>query len=107
MSRLQPRAVREVSTGDVGTDRVQEELARKTRDMESCPILQGVSVSASLPNGVATRIAHKLGRKPQGFIVTDLSGDYGPAIQRNAWDDRSLTITHSGAATLAVQLWVY
>lgn len=107
MSLHQPKAVREVSTGDAGTDRVQEELARKVERLDKCALTSGVMVSASLPNGVATRILHKLGRQPQGYIVVDLSGDYGPAIQRTAWDASSLTLTHAGAGTLSVRLWVF
>lgn len=107
MSHLVPRAVREISTGDAGTDRVQEELARKTKDTDACPLLRGVSVSAKLRPNVAQAIAHKLGRQPIGWIVVDLAGDFGPALRRTAWDTRTITLEHGGSADIIVALWVY
>ena len=107
MSRLRPRAVKEISTGDPGTDRVQEELARKTKDIDACPLLRGVSVSTKLRPNIPEQIAHKLGRQPQGFLVTDITEGFGPAIRRLSWDSRTITLVHGGAANLTAQLWVY
>ena len=107
MSRLLPRAVREISTGDAGTDRVQEELARKTRDVEmGCPFLRGVPVEVELVHGIAKTVAHRLGRQPVGWIVTDASGDY-PSVRRDSWDAQYLTLTQHGVGTARLRLWVY
>lgn len=107
MSRLRPRAVKEISTGDPGTDRVQEELARKTKDIDACPLLRGVSVSTKLRPNIPEQIAHKLGRQPQGFLVTDLTGGFGPAIQRTAWDSRTITLVYGGPTNVTAQLWIW
>jgi len=107
VSRLRPRAVKEISTGDPGTDRVQEELARKTRDIEgACPQLRGVHCYATLASGVPSVVSHKLGRQPQGWNVEDAWGDVQD-VQRTAWDAKTLTLLHAGAATLRVKVWVY
>lgn len=107
MSRLLPKAVHEISTGDAGVDRVQEELARKTKDIDACPLLRGVSVSAKLRPNIEERIAHKLGRQPQGFLVTDVTGGFGPAIQRMAWDSRTITLVYGGPTNVTAQLWIW
>lgn len=107
MSQLRPKAIREVSTGTPETDRVQEELAHKLKALQSCPLLFGVSVTAVLRPNVTEKIDHKLGRQPQGFIVLDLTGNFGPAIQRMGWDTKTITLVHGGAANLTVKLWVF
>lgn len=107
VSRLLPKAVHEISTGDAGVDRVQEELARKTRDIEgACPLLRGVHSDATLASGVPSVVSHKLGRQPKGWIVVDASGDVQD-VQRTAWDAKTLTLLHAGAASLRVKVWVY
>jgi len=107
MSRLRPIAVKEVSTGDSGTDRVQEELASKVKDIQDCPLLRGVSVSAKLRPNVPEQIAHKLGRQPTGFLVTDVTEGFGPAVQRKSWDSKSIVLVYGGPTAITAQLWIW
>lgn len=108
MSRLQPRAVKEISTGDAGTDRVQEALAHALREVDACPLLHGVLISAKLRPSISEQIPHKLGRTPQGFVVVDLQGtSYGPTLRRRSWDARTITLEYGGASDLAVKVWVF
>ena len=107
MSRLQPRAVKEISTGDPGTDRVQQELARKTKDIDACPLLRGVSVSTKLRPNIEERISHKLGRQPTGFLVTDVTEGFGPWLKRTSWDSKSIVLVYGGPTAITVQLWIW
>lgn len=62
-------------------------------------LLFNVSVGAS-----ATKIDHRLGRKPQGFYIIDKTSDSN--VWRSApFDDLYLTLTSSSPTTIS--LWIF
>lgn len=68
------------------------------------PILNGVTVEdVALINGV-TVVNHRLGRKPQGWVLTDV--DSVATVYRSApFNELTLTLTSNAVAT--AQLWVF
>lgn len=85
-------------------DNVAAILAKLTGP-SGIPFLDGVRVQATLAVGANT-ITHKLGRTPQGWIVTDLSAVAAVTLYRpSAFTPTTLSLTASAAAT--VVLWVF
>jgi len=67
------------------------------------PITSGVYVSVSLVTG-ANVINHKLGRTPQGWILTDIQG--AQTVYRSAaFNDLTLTLTASGSVTISLYVF--
>lgn len=63
-------------------------------------LVRGVAMPAT---GSVT-FAHRLGRKPDGLMLADVTG--GAAVwYRTAWDDRTITLASRSACVAA--FWVY
>jgi len=97
-----------IPTGDASADKVQEESARRQKDVTSVPLLSGLHTTAVLPAGVDTAIPHKLGRQIRGWIFHDIQGG-PPSVWRIATGNETKTLTlHNGhTGTLTVALWVW
>ncbi len=68
------------------------------------PILSGVQLNnVSLINGTTT-FPHLLGRRQQGWFITDINGA-ASIFRPVTFNDKTLTLTSS--AVVIVNLWVY
>lgn len=50
-------------------------------------------------------INHKLGRMQQGWVITDINNVATSIYRSQPFNDKTLTLTSSGAVT--VNIWVY
>lgn len=67
-------------------------------------LLDGVYLEGVSLNSGVTTVNHKLGRKPQGYILCDQ--DAAASIYRSQpFNDLTLTLTSSAAVTVAI--WVF
>lgn len=85
-------------------DMMQNAWARFLNPWLKNPMSSGVYVeNISIVNG-ANVINHKLGRKPQGWIVTDINDTH--TLYRSApFNDLTLTLTANGA--MIISLYVF
>lgn len=64
-----------------------------------------VTLSAqSLAGGVDTTLSHKLGRVPQGWAITDITGN-DATVRRVSWTGTTLTLRASAAVTVNLEVW--
>ena len=82
-------------------DRISD-FAANVSDKE---ILDGVLVDGVVfdPASLTVTVNHKLGRKPQGWFITDISA--AATLYRSEWDNDTITLTASGGCT--IDLWVF
>jgi hypothetical protein len=99
-----------ISTGDVGLDRVMQPLHRQVQALADEPDASKATFRGiDLADGVDRRIPHGLEQKPVGWRVVDLYGAVTPGvIQRISWSSTELVLRASGyGATVVVNLEVY
>ena len=92
---------------DVDTTLRENNIKDFARQLEDNPILDGILIEDIVFSGAVTVIVpHKLGRKPRGYILTDVTGGLA-IIARNAgaWDDKFLSLASSRACIIAI--WVF
>lgn len=94
-----------IKTGTQGSDLFQTRLKSILDPIISIPLLSGSQITGvSISSGSAAVINHLLGRKQQGWILTDI--DAPAKIARiAALNDKTLTL--SSDATVTVSVWVY
>lgn len=99
---------------DPDVDRVLRDLERRLRAIESAPIVQGNFIKGvELANNTEVNVSHKLGRTPNGVLVTPVQGasTSGRIIeQRGTSVDRSRFVQLLAVgfgATVTVDVWVY
>lgn len=84
-------------------NRVQENVGDVFRQIGNCPFITGNYVPAQAIGTGATRVAHGLGRVPQGWIVTNKTAN------SNVWlaslDANYLSLQAS--ANCNIDLWVF
>jgi hypothetical protein len=86
-----------------GVTRALDALADRTETQGRAGLSDGALVSVSLVAG-ANVVNHKLGRKPQGFIIVDVDAD--TRIWRSGAVDAS-SIPISSSAACSAKLWVF
>lgn len=99
------QAFRQLSFLDQQLARFQDNIASFLARLTPTAFLDGIRVSATLAVGANT-ITHKLGRTPQGWIVTDLSASAAVTIYRSA-AFASTTITLTASAACTAVLWIF
>ena len=92
-------------TGEQDLELFQNNIKDFVKVLEDNPLLDGTLIEdVEFGGAVTVNIAHKLGRKPRGWILTDLTVGARIVI-RDDWDDKFLTLTSNGACTIS--LWVF
>lgn len=95
---------RRIRTQDKDLSRLQDAIASPLRDLQGIPILDGVLVNdQALASATTTTFNHKLGRKPQGYLITKRSA--AADIYDTAFTKTAMTLHASAAVT--VSLWVF
>lgn len=99
---LPPGAVRRLST-----DMVAIGAADDVRAAVALPFAGGRALSLSFTASPQTQTAaHRLGRTPSGWIVTRVTGGLSSLVE-TARDDLTISLQHTGGATVSVDVWVY
>lgn len=87
-------------------NRIQDKLIRVINAIARKPVVDGQLLKdVTVLVTSATRVEHKLGRKPRGFILT--SGAYATVIETQAADEEFLYLQSSGGANYVGGLWVF
>jgi hypothetical protein len=87
-------------------DMAQTTWAQAINPVLSNPIVNGVLVHGiALASGDNT-INHKLGRKPQGYVITDMFGAYAQ-VYRKTSNYPDLTLVLNASAPTTVSLYVF
>jgi hypothetical protein len=94
---------KEVLTNDSILSRIQRNISDAFSVVSRNPILDGTAVSATITSASSVKVAHKLQRLPQGFIVIDINTL--ATIKRISWDTEFIELQSS--ADCAVILWVF
>lgn len=106
-------------TGVRQTDDTSRQVQSLVRASVECPLLDGVlleidpstsSVGIAFTAGQVRTLAHGLGRRWRGFLVTSETGASASLLRATraaATDSASITLTHGGAAACTVTLWVF
>lgn len=84
-------------------EQVQAGAREQTRQLADVPLLNGIEVTCAL-EAAAVAFAHKLGRKPRGWFVTDIDAD-ATVWRTEAFDAK--TITLEASATANAKVWVF
>lgn len=95
-------------TDDKALGRLQTQWASQINPLLDLPLLQGVQVKAVELVAGANVINHRLGRAPQGYIITRQQGAAVTLYDTQSTNSRpqlTLNLVSSGAGT--VDLWIY
>jgi len=68
------------------------------------PLVNGTMLENVILNTGATVINHMLGRKMQGWIITDIDGS---AVIYRSVDFNSVSLTLTSSSKVSVNLWVF
>ena len=94
---------------DAAVDAVLTDAEDKLRDGQRQGFA-GTDVTVTLPDGMPQAVAHRLGRKPRGWMVLDATG-VAPQLVRTAWDAKTVTLQHGigglvlGATTVTLRFF--
>lgn len=97
-------------TGDRAQDAAQENARRAGSAAANCPIVNGLPVTGVvLPAGAKTDVAHGLGRKWAGWLITRRYGTNPSAVSSEfaTQTDTSRFITLTATADTTIDIWVY
>ena len=95
-------------TDNQDVELLQQNVKKFAKVLEGNPLLDGVFLEDIdlLAGPAITTINHKLGRKPRGWILTDVtSAVAAPLIYRISWDDKTIELMASLVCN--VSLWVF
>lgn len=103
-------AIKSLETTNFGnweTEKTQSNLTDFTRQIEKFPLFNGILHSdISLPGG-DVQFAHKLGRKPTGYITTKSNDDIMIFSSSAPNDTNDKTIKLTTSAPVVVDLWIF
>lgn len=82
----------------------QTGLAATVDALRKTPLSNGLDVaSVKLKAAAPTPVAHGLGRKPLGWMVTDLG--VIAVVYRTDWDAKNITLATSNDCTVNLRVW--
>lgn len=91
---------------DLNTTLSTAHLQNFTHQIESNPLISGRLIEGVvLTLAAPVIINHRLGKRPQGWIIVDVQSAGTPIIKRTAWDNLTLTLATSADCT--VSIWVF
>ena len=105
MSRRRAADFQRVRSSDLNVSRLSDSASEAVRLLGSKEILNGILIKdIVMGNGETRDIAHKLGRKPRGWIVVD-TDSVGTIRRTGEYTSTYITITTTGTPTFS--LWVF
>jgi hypothetical protein len=102
VSKLDLKPYRIARTGNADLDAAQES-AREA--IPYAPELTRGVMLECVVNSTPVAFAHKLGRKPVGWIIVDNKFALSYGVYRTAWDER--TITLAAPLPADIKVWVF
>ena len=101
------KPLEEQKTGDQDLELMMQDIKKFVKVLEDNPLLDGRVIKAvEFAGGALTvDVNHGLGRRPQGWIITDFTALAGTRIVRDAWNTSTITFTASAACDL--DLWIF
>lgn len=86
-----------------------EAVDSQRRDANRLPFAVGVWLrDVAVPAFFGVKLAHNLGHVPSGFIVTKAIGGPGVFVNsQTALTPTDVTLVHSGAITITVDVWIF
>lgn len=105
MARI--RSFKKTSFEDQETSKLQTNLEIFFKQLETIALLDGVLLrDVELTSGSATKVQHKLARKPIGWMLA------GQDANANIWEDTSNTTPNSTidlncSANVTVNIWIF
>lgn len=98
-----PRNLRKLTDESEALNRVQEYTAQALAPLIGSNIINGTLLEDLELTNTATKVSHKLGRKPRGYIIVRASA--AEQIFDSGLDKAHLNLQASGNVT--VSLWVF
>lgn len=98
------RFLRRIQGGGEELQRFQDSVINTFQPLLNSEIVFGVILKGELLGTTATRVEHKLGREPIGWLI--ITKDKASDIYSTARDSRTLSLTASVADT-TVDIWVF
>jgi hypothetical protein len=86
---------------------IQDNVKDLFTQLKNCPFLKGVhlkGLTVASPN-IVLDVPHKLGKKPQGYIVTN-ANDPTVGIAANSFDEKFIHFTFT-SSPLTFDVWVF
>ncbi len=107
MSRIKPTYGVSIDESDLAesVERLATSLQRSIDSVTQSPIIAGQLLESIPLSGIAKRVAHKLGRKPLGWIIVNQDENATVYSSQDAKPELFLTLTSS--ADVVVSLWVF
>ena len=102
-----PKASYAREATDPAAGRVQQELIQLRTLFANCPFINGVRVPDVALTTSATRVTHKLGRKPAGFLVLSVSPDACVGLSASQNADQANAVTMEASASATFTLWFF
>lgn len=97
--------MKKIQTDNLELSRVQDYAAEALEPIEECILIDGVLLkSIPLVTGKVNLIAHKLGRRPIGYIVVGQDADASVWQSASKLPDRIIALNTSNNVT--VNIWV-
>lgn len=97
------KSYRKIKAVDREVSALQVQVAETLNSLTRITVIDGVQLTDIKVGADPVEIAHKLNRKPLGWIVTDKQGDVN--VWRTDWNDLTITVDASGTSTISI--WVY
>lgn len=97
------KAYRKIQTTNIDVNRLQSQIEQVINPVLRTTLINGVLIKDVAITTAGATIEHKLGRQPQGWMITDKQGNTD--IWRTAWSEKFLTLDASGSTTFSV--WVF
>jgi hypothetical protein len=93
---------KQVNTNDQNLQLIQDNVSAAIQPLDTAPLTRGnLFTDIALTSG-SNQIAHKLGRAPTRWVITDINA--AVTVYRTSWDTAYINLTASGACTIS--LWV-
>jgi len=93
---------KQVNTNDQNLQLIQDNVSAAIQPLDTAPLTRGNLLTNVVLASGANPIAHKLGRIPTRWVITDINA--AVTVYRSNWDNAFLTLTASGGCTIS--LWV-
>ncbi len=96
------RDLKRIYSTDYKLDQVQQNIIDFINQFRDVPLLDGIAIKNIELDG-SVQVVHKLGRVPQGYIVTKKNGN--ASVWNGEINERTLDLLASG--NIVIDIWVY
>jgi len=101
------KAFRKVTSGDRNISQLQSNVDQAVSDVIKAPILNGRLVDDVKLTSAPTRIEHKLGRKPSGYIIVKRNADAQVYDSLANEESPTLFLPLISSADVTVSIWIF